>query len=318
MNSTKLQPIFLVLALSACMDPSPEYLARQVPILAAAIDCETEKLKTLTEGLTQADLAQRDSIGRSALHWAIYEDCDAGVEILLEVGADPNQTADEGTPLHWAAGRTRIAMVRSLLAHGADPHMRSRSDQQTALYGAAGSGDPEILRLLLNEGLEASDHDLSGVTPLHYGVSHPEIARILIENGADVNARTEHGGSTPLLWLRGSDRVDAGESIRTLLAAGADLHARSSSGATVVISRVQSWDLVGVRAFLQAGAAVNVQDDSGQTALALIRDHRRQWREGFVKLLLRMLVSEFQEDYEAKLAIFDEIEALLIEAGSQA
>ncbi len=90
MNSTKLQPIFLVLALSACMNPSPEYLARQVPVVAAAIDCETGKLKTLTEDLKPADLAQRDSIGRAVLHWAIVEGCDPGVEILLEAGADPN------------------------------------------------------------------------------------------------------------------------------------------------------------------------------------------------------------------------------------
>ncbi len=208
-------------------------------------------------------------------------------------------------------------MVRSLLAHGANPHVSSGRHQATALFGAAGSGNPELLRLMLGEGLEASERDLSGETPLHHGAWHPEIARILIENGADVNARTK-GGVTPLFWVRGSDRVDAGESIRTLLAAGADLHARTSYGVTVLMSRVQSSDPVGVRALLQAGAAANLQDDSGQTALAIVRDQRRQWRAGFLKVLLRVFSSEYRDHEDAELAVLDEIEALLIEAGASA
>ena len=97
MNPFKLQLIFLVLALAACRQGtlSPEDLARQVPILAAAIDCKPEKLKTLAEDLTPADLAREDSKGSSALYWAIEKRCDAGVEILLEAGVDPNRTAVE-------------------------------------------------------------------------------------------------------------------------------------------------------------------------------------------------------------------------------
>ena len=328
MNPTKLQPIFLVLALSACMERSPEYSARQVPILAAAINCDTEKLKTLAEGLSQTDLAQTapgDSQGRPALHWAIQEGCDAGVDILLAAGADPNQAAETdhsfgSTPLNWAAFGSRLEMVRSLLAYGADPRMRSGRSEITALFGAAGSGDPEIVRILLAEGLKASERDLSGLTPLHYGAEYPEIARILLESGADVNTGSQ-GGATPLMWLssRGeSDRVNVDESLRTLLAAGADLHARSSSGVTPLISAVLSDDPVVVRALLQAGAVVNDRDYSSQTPLAIVRQHRRNVREGFLKMLLRVLSSEYRDHEDTELAVLDEVEILLLEAGAQA
>ena len=322
MNSIKLQLIFLMLALSACMNPSAETLARRVPILAAAIDCETEEIKTLAEGLTPADLAQRDSIGRAVLHWAIVEGCDAGVEILLEAGAYPNQASGERSslgdaPLNLATGTGRIAMVRSLLAHGADPHVSSGRHHATSLFGAAGSGNPELLRVMLGEGLEASERDLSGETPLHHGAWHPETARILLENGADVNARA-NGGATPLFWVSGPERGDAGASIRALLAEGADLHARTSSGTTVLMSAVARGNPVAVRAFLQAGAAVNAQDGDGQTALAMVRDERRQWREGFFKLMLRVFSSDYRDHEDAKLAVLDEIETLLLKAGARA
>ena len=262
MNLIKLQSILLLLTLSACMERSPEYSAQQVPLLAAAINCDTSQLKRLTKGLTQEELGQRapeDFQGRTALHWAIREGCDAGVDILLEAGADPNKVeeaedGDGATPLNLAAWGARTAMVKSLLAHGADPHARNGRRQRTALFAAAGAGDAEIVRILLSEGLDASEQNRSGETPLHYGAEYPEVVRILLENGADANA-TGGSGTTPLMWLgsRGeSERVNVDESLSTLLAAGADLHARNEYGTTALISAVQSEDPVAVRALLAA------------------------------------------------------------------
>jgi ankyrin repeat protein len=246
------------------------------------------------------------------------------VDVLLEAGADPNLDADSdhsfgSTPLIWAAYGARLEMVRSLLAHGADPHVRSGRNQLTPLFAAAAGGDPEIVRLLLSQGLDASDTDLSGLTPLHWGARFPEVARILVANGADVNAR-DRSGVTPVMWLtsdRDLDRVDVVESLRLLLAAGADLHARSTGGVTPLISAVQSEDPVAVRALLEAGADVNVQDWAGQTSLAIVREHRQKRRAGFVSMLVRMFSSKFREREKAELAALDEVELLLAEAGGQ-
>ena len=326
MNATRFPTILLALALFGCMERSPENSARQVPILAAAMDCDTGRLKTLTEGLSQTALGQKapgDTGGRPALQWAIQEGCDAGVDVLLEAGADPNLEADSShsfgsTPLVYAAYGARREMVRRLLAHGADPHVRSGRDQLTPLFAAAAAGDPEIVRVLLSQGLDASDTGRDGLTPLHYGVPFPEVVRILVANGADVNAGNR-SGTTPLMWLRSRDmdRVDVRESLRLLLAAGADLHARNRTGTTPLLSAVESDDPVPVRALLEAGADVNARDRSGQTSLAIVRERRQQRPRGFVRMLLRTFWSEFRESEEAELATLDEVESLLVDAGGQ-
>jgi ankyrin repeat protein len=66
---------------------------------------------------------------------------------------------------------------------------------------AAQDGDLDEVRRLVAEGGDVNGFDDLGKTPLHYAVEreHVEVARHLIEHGADVNARHEPSlGNTPL------------------------------------------------------------------------------------------------------------------------
>lgn len=95
--------------------------------------------------------------------------------------------------------------------------------EKERLHRAAGSGDVEEIKALLEEGLpiNAFDDDLSR-TPLHYAASEGHVAavRYLIEAGADVNAHEEEKiGETPLgLVAQSCSFVMA----QTLIDAGAD------------------------------------------------------------------------------------------------
>ena len=75
--------------------------------------------------------------------------------------------ADEGTPLHAAVRRSEADVIEMLIARGADVNAR----------GSAGQ------------------------TPLHL-CSDPEIARILVEAGADTEATDDEHGTTPLVWAK--------------------------------------------------------------------------------------------------------------------
>ena len=66
----------------------------------------------------------------SALCTAIFGDVPnaPAVRLLLELGADPNETLDDGSaPLHWAARERCFDSVKILLAHGADPLHRNHA-----------------------------------------------------------------------------------------------------------------------------------------------------------------------------------------------
>jgi ankyrin repeat protein len=95
-----------------------------------------------------------------------------------------------------------------------------------------------------------------------------------IDAGADVNARTEYTGLTPLhLFLPNV----APEIIQTLLAAGADVTARDKGGSTPLHASVSSGGLISshlyngnpknIVALLRAGADVMARTDYGRTPL---------------------------------------------------
>jgi ankyrin repeat protein len=112
------------------------------------------------------------------------------VEKLLNAAANPNAALPTGeTPLMTCSWTGNAGAVKLLLARGADVHAKETRRGQTALMWA----------------LEQK---------------HLEAARVLVEHGADVRARSK-SGFTPLLFAAKQGDM---ESVRVLLAAGANVN----------------------------------------------------------------------------------------------
>ena len=88
------------------------------------------------------------------------------VEILLQNGAEPNQSCGDGrTPLHVAAARDHKDVIEILLDQGGDPDTVD-GDGNTPLYDAASWGHKGVVELLLNRGADPSISNQGGETPL--------------------------------------------------------------------------------------------------------------------------------------------------------
>jgi hypothetical protein len=126
------------------------------------------------------------------------------------------------------------------------------------------TGDLSTLRQLLAEHPNLASRPLGGRhrdrTPLHvvtdwpgYFPNGPDVVRILIEAGADPNARPNSGGETPLHWAASSDDVDVAEA---LIDGGADVDAPDGSIGTPLANAVgyACWQVA--RLLVARGATV--------------------------------------------------------------
>jgi len=163
-------------------------------------------------------------------------DCDI-LGALLDAGANPSQESSwmfERTPLFLAITKGHIKAVQLMIRAGADLSIRG-SDGDSVLLVAVCSWllTPELIRLLIDGGADVNAANDYGVTPLHYistSARSAVIARMLLDAGADPNARSESGMtplSSSLYYQEGEDAT-----VRALLAAGADFDACMSCKAT--------------------------------------------------------------------------------------
>ncbi|MCA9056956.1 MAG: ankyrin repeat domain-containing protein [Planctomycetaceae bacterium] len=162
------------------------------------------------------------------------------VRRLIEGGADPNSVDQHGMgPLLTF----HPEVTQYLLEHGADPDRQRNENIAPVILGVC--GDFDCLKLMVESGANvnrASDHN--GETALH-GVAGSDDARgvrLLLNYGANPNARTKPGMLTYGLWrdarVRGETPLHRAaawgspEVIQLLLDAGADPTIRDANNDT--------------------------------------------------------------------------------------
>ena len=190
---------------------------------------------------------------------------------VLPVEETPSLT--KGTALHYASFCGFVTIVKYLVVeHSQDVHARSFSSGMTPLHHASQEGHMEVARFLVEHGADARAQDNHGKTSLHLAsVGHVEVVRFLIERGADARAQ-DYYWSTPL--HQASEQGDL-EVACFLVECGADVRAEDGNGQTP-LSMASLRGGVGVTSFLvEHGGDVTAQDNFGLTPLHLasIRGH---------------------------------------------
>ncbi len=168
------------------------------------------------------------------------------------------------------------------------------------------TADIATIERLLASGLNAHERDADGYTPLYYVLTeNPNlaVAQRLIIAGADVNAPMADG-VTPLILATSrakqlrleqqkleslqisqisaipqqqiqtyikAQKKHSLDMLKMLIEYGADVNQETPFGTPLMNAATDEWNLPLVETLLQAGAAVNAQDQSGQTALFYAR-----------------------------------------------
>ena len=214
--------------------------------------------------------------GLTALVFAARQGDIESARVLLDAGADVNQTTEYGwTPLLAAVQNRYYRLAMLLLERGADPNIANRGGW-TPLYLATD-----------NRNIEGGDYPTR-----RPDLDHLALIAALLDRGADPDARmassTEtrtifthqwlyESGATPFLRAAQSGDLTL---LRLLLEHGADPSIATTNGTTpLMVASGIGWvegvtyewspeqTLDTVRLLLDLGAGVNAADDDGRTAL---------------------------------------------------
>jgi ankyrin repeat protein len=190
------------------------------PLLLAASHDDAARVRQLLKSGANPNV--RNTLETTPLLEAAFHSNSEIIKVLLDAGADPNAAGADGqTPLMIVARGTNVAAARMLLDKGANPNARESQRQQTALMWAAAN----------NQGPQAT------------------MLRLLVERGADVNAKTATDLMTPL--VSGEPRAQP----------------RSPGGMTALMFASREGCLDCVAAMIEKGASIDLPDPEGVTPL---------------------------------------------------
>ena len=176
---------------------------------------------------------------------------------------------NEATPLHLASRNGYVERFVDQWRQVADTRVSEKQWltplRQTPLHQASQSGTLEVARLLIEYGADLAVQDKHGNTPLHEASMSEsvEIARLLLELGAATAAQNERG-LTPLHQASRSGNIDIAG---LLIEHGADVAARDEHGSTPLHDASAYGSLDVARLLVEHGAATTCQDNDGATPL---------------------------------------------------
>ncbi|XP_041360064.1 poly [ADP-ribose] polymerase tankyrase-2-like [Gigantopelta aegis] len=175
-------------------------------------------------------------------------------------------------PIHIAASRGHLEVLKCLLENGVNINSQD-SHHRTPLHCVSVYGHTEIARYLLLSGASVNMTQLDGFTPLHAAtcLGHYKTCQLLIEHKAEVD-KADDGGWTALhtAVCYGQERV-----VEVLLDAGASLVKKTNEEGTAFNIAARSGYLNIVKLLHSRGANVNDRDMQGYTPLHLSVCYKR-------------------------------------------
>lgn len=168
--------------------------------------------------------------------------------------------------LHSAIAKGSFPLVRDLLAQGV-PIDTLNTAHMTPLHAAVDADNYDIVELLLQRGAEPNAvSKANGETPIHLAKS-PEIAELLINNKANMDARDEW----LLSPLHHAAKSGLGDVVAVLLQHGARVDYYDGLHRTPLIVAAFSGHKECVEELASNGANLAAKDKSGRTALDLAK-----------------------------------------------
>lgn len=176
----------------------------------------------------------------------------------------PHKYYDDGeNALHLAVALGLTELIPMLIKK--KPSLLNSKDdyENTPLHTAAGNGNLECAKILLDAGADFTLKNVRGWTPLNKASSENSLAllKMLIAKGSDIES-TDNDGDTPLLRAVGSGKL---ELALFLIKQGAKLNAVNKKGNTILHKAGYGYGIIPL--LLSLGVNIETRNKEGQNAL---------------------------------------------------
>ena len=206
---------------------------RNTCLILAVFEGHTDIVRYLV-GLPEVDLNYKGVDNSTALYSAVLEKHADVVQVLIDAGADIETRDDEGrSPLLVASLSGELTTVTKLVKAGADVRARD-TEGDTCLIFAAYHGHTDIVRYVVGlPEVDLNHQGCSSHTSLQLAVhgKHADVVQVLIDAGADIEAKDDEGRS-PLLVASCLGELTT---VTKLVKAGADVHSTDAERNTCLI-----------------------------------------------------------------------------------
>ena len=149
---------------------------------------------------------------------------------LIDNGALVNLRASDGFNALMEAVRTdNIDMAKLLINNNSDINIKNK-DGKNMIILACENGNEEMFNLLVENNADINEKSSWGASALIYASEkgNINIMKYLIDNGIDVNGKADDNGDTPLLWaVTGENPYEAS---KLLIENGANVNATNDGG----------------------------------------------------------------------------------------
>jgi len=246
-------------------------------LFQCAASCDTDCVEGYLDRGVSPDIKEKTDIGEFPLiYHAVSANCKSVIEILIEHGANVDISDDYGkTPLGTAVMEGEWDTESYLLENGAALYTSDESYYgKYKLHYAVFINDIKMAKKLVDEGYDVNERMTEcdanifykyllegddGHTPLHEAAqfNRMDIAELLIDAGANVDAVTDGDGYTPLIISAARSSLNTTE---LLIEKNADVNLTAKkSKYSALHAAASDCDVNAVSYLLQNGADVNAK-----------------------------------------------------------
>lgn len=247
-------------------------------MIAISVSLSLAQEKQLTE---QDRLSFEQQLFESAIVLEYFDK----VESFLKRGIMddwPKCGAEVRSPLEFAIAAKSPETVKLILKYGADPSASCQLGLNSLMI-ASYNDDTAVVNVLLGSGVDINARADRGVTALMIAANEKkyEYAELFLRKGADPNLKMNNG-LTALMVAVGDDKL-----VRLLLKNGAAIDAADETGQTAIFHAVEKGTVESVKALVDAPANLELKLKNGKSIMSIIEELSDAERKAKLKSCLR-------------------------------